>query len=123
MIRASSTRETYRSTTRAGGPAIGAWKAGWVLTWDIDREAVAAANDLLVSSIVRVQTQLAGSLEAPRREREVPEPMDETSACQSGDGIFGIRPITEFARDLLEAPGPPGLVEEKADDGVVDLVL
>jgi hypothetical protein len=78
---------------------------------------------LQVSSIVRVQTQLAGSPEAPRREREVPEPMNETSACQPGYGVFGIRTITEFARDLLETPRPPGLVKQKTNDGVVDLVL
>jgi hypothetical protein len=84
---------------------------------------VAAANDLQASSIVRVETQPAGSAEAPCREREVTEPMNETGASQSGYGVFGIRPITEFARNLLETPRPPGLVEQKADHGVVDLVL
>ncbi|HST33336.1 MAG TPA: hypothetical protein VLJ80_07420 [Solirubrobacteraceae bacterium] len=49
--------------------------------------------------------------------------MNETSACESGYGVFGVRPVAEFAPDLLEAPRPPGLVEEEADDGVVDLVL
>jgi hypothetical protein len=49
--------------------------------------------------------------------------MNETSACQPGYGIFGIRSIAEFARDLLEAPRPPRFVEQKADDSVVDLVL
>jgi DNA-binding XRE family transcriptional regulator len=49
--------------------------------------------------------------------------MNETSARQSGHGVFGIWPITEFARVLLEAPRPPGLVEQEANHGVVELVL
>jgi DNA-binding XRE family transcriptional regulator len=49
--------------------------------------------------------------------------MNETGARQPGYGVFGVRTITEFARDLLEAPRPPGLVEQESDDGGVDLVL
>jgi hypothetical protein len=90
---------------------------------DTDREAVAAANDFQPSSIDRVQAKLAGASEASRREREVPEPMNETRACQSGYGVFGIWLVAEFASYLLESPRPPRLVEQKADHGVVDLIL
>jgi DNA-binding XRE family transcriptional regulator len=49
--------------------------------------------------------------------------MNETCARQSGYRVLGVRLIPEFARDLLQAPRPPGLVEEEADHGVVDLIL
>jgi DNA-binding XRE family transcriptional regulator len=49
--------------------------------------------------------------------------MNETGARQPGYGVFGVRPIAKFARDLLEAPRPGGFVQQKADDGVVDHVL
>jgi hypothetical protein len=94
-----------------------------LLTWDIDRGAAVAANDFQASSIDRVQAQLAGAPKASRREREVPEPMDETSARQSRYGVFGIWLVAEFASELLQAPRPPRLVEQKADHGVVDLIL
>jgi hypothetical protein len=49
--------------------------------------------------------------------------MNETGACESGYSVFGIRPVAEFARYLIEAPRPRLSVEQKADYGVVDLVL
>jgi hypothetical protein len=49
--------------------------------------------------------------------------MNETGACQSGYSVFGIRPVAELARDLIEAPRPRLSVEQKARDRVVDLLL
>ena len=49
--------------------------------------------------------------------------MNEPGTCQSGYSVFGIRPVAEFARYLIEAPRPRLSVEQKARDGVVDLLL
>jgi hypothetical protein len=82
-----------------------------------------AANDLGLARSDRVESQFAGAPETSCREREISDPMNETGTRQSGYSVFGIRPVAEFARYLIEAPRPRLSVEQKARDRVVDLIL